>query len=87
MTVKTCVGWFGRKFLFCYFPLAATEEHEEGCIFLAGIMGSVMISAFKRHAKAQTGPVRFELLRVAGATRDRSEITVRAVNSSSHLWG
>lgn len=46
VTIKTCMGWLGRKFLLCYFPLAVTEELEEAWTFLAGIMGSVMISAF-----------------------------------------
>lgn len=41
------MGCCGRKFLLCDFPLAAAEEHEEGGIFLAEIMGRVMISAFR----------------------------------------
>lgn len=66
VTMKTCVGWFGRKFLLCYFPLAATEEHEGGCIFLAGIMGSVMTSAFKgtrKHKRDWSGWSYSRLLR------------------------
>lgn len=50
-TIKTCLGWLGRKFLLCYFPLAATQELEEAWTFLAGIMGSVRVSALRAHVK------------------------------------
>lgn len=43
--IKNCLGCCsGRKFSLCYFPLAMTEELQEACIFLAGALGSMIIS-------------------------------------------